>query len=157
MKPLAEALSTLEQAQILELERVGTLSLNVAGTEVALEREDVDIYSEDIPGWLVANEGTLTIALDITVTDELRLEGTARELINRIQNLRKQSGFEVSDRIRVLLPEDEELAKVLALYGSYIAREVQAVSIDQRMGFTPTLELDIDDRIIPIFIEQANN
>ena len=157
MKPLAEALSTLEQAQILELERAGTLSLNVAGTEVALEREDVDIYSEDIPGWLVANEGTLTIALDITVTDELRLEGTARELINRIQNLRKQSGFEVSDRIRVLLPEDEELAKVLALYGSYIAREVQAVSIDQRMGFTPTLELDIDDRIIPIFIEQANN
>ena len=157
MKPLAEALSTLEQAQILELERAGTLSLNVAGTEVVLEREDVDIYSEDIPGWLVANEGTLTIALDITVTDELRLEGTARELINRIQNLRKQSGFEVSDRIRVLLPEDEELAKVLALYGSYIAREVQAVSIDQRMGFTPTLELDIDDRIIPIFIEQANN
>jgi len=157
MKPLAEALSTLEQAQILELERAGTLSLNVAGTEVVLEREDVDIYSEDIPGWLVANEGTLTIALDITVTDELRLEGTARELINRIQNLRKQSGFEVSDRIRVLLPEDEELAKVLALYSSYIAREVQAVSIDQRMGFTPTLELDIDDRIIPIFIEQANN
>ena len=157
MKPLAEALTTLEQAQILELERAGTLSLNVAGTEVALEREDVDIYSEDIPGWLVANEGTLTIALDITVTDELRLEGTARELINRIQNLRKQSGFEVSDRIRVLLPEDEELAKVLALYGSYIAREVQAVSIDQRMGFTQTLELDIDDRIIPIFIEQANN
>ena len=157
MKPLAEALSTLEQAQILELERACTLSLNVAGIEVVLEREDVDIYSEDIPGWLVANEGTLTIALDITVTDELRLEGTARELINRIQNLRKQSGFEVSDRIRVLLPEDEELANVLALYGSYIAREVQAVSIDQRMGFTPTLELDIDDRIIPIFIEQANN
>jgi len=156
MKPLAEALTTLEQAQILELERAGTLSLSVAGTEVVLEREDVDIYSEDIPGWLVANEGTLTIALDITVTDELRLEGTARELINRIQNLRKQSGFEVSDRIRVLLPEDEELAKVLALYGSYIAREVQAVSIDQRTGFTPLLEMDLDDRLIPIYIEREN-
>jgi isoleucine--tRNA ligase len=116
----------------------------------------VDIYSEDIPGWLVANEGTLTIALDITVTDDLRLEGTARELINRIQNLRKQSGFEVSDRIRVLLPEDEELAKVLALYGSYIAREVQAVSIDQRAGFTPLLEMDLDDRLIPIYIEREN-
>jgi len=156
MKPLAEALTTLEQAQILELERAGTLSLIVAGTEVVLEREDVDIYSEDIPGWLVANEGTLTIALDITVTDDLRLEGTARELINRIQNLRKQSGFEVSDRIRVLLPEDEELAKVLALYGSYIAREVQAVSIDQRTGFTPLLEMDLDDRLIPIYIEREN-
>ena len=156
MKPLAEALTTLEQAQILELERAGTLSLSVTGTEVVLEREDVDIYSEDIPGWLVANEGTLTIALDITVTDELRLEGTARELINRIQNLRKQSGFEVSDRIRVLLPEDEELAKVLALYGSYIAREVQAVSIDQRTGFTPLLEMDLDDRLIPIYIEREN-
>ena len=156
MKPLAEALTTLEQAQILELECAGTLSLSVAGTEVVLEREDVDIYSEDIPGWLVANEGTLTIALDITVTDELRLEGTARELINRIQNLRKQSGFEVSDRIRVLLPEDEELAKVLALYGSYIAREVQAVSIDQRTGFTPLLEMDLDDRLIPIYIEREN-
>ena len=156
MKPLAEALTTLEQAQILELERAGTLSLSVAGIEVVLEREDVDIYSEDIPGWLVANEGTLTIALDITVTDELRLEGTARELINRIQNLRKQSGFEVSDRIRVLLPEDEELAKVLTLYGSYIAREVQAVSIDQRTGFTPLLEMDLDDRLIPIYIEREN-
>ena len=156
MKPLAEALTTLEQAQILELERVGTLSLSVVGTEVVLEREDVDIYSEDIPGWLVANEGTLTIALDITVTDELRLEGTARELINRIQNLRKQSGFEVSDRIRVLLPEDEELANVLTLYGSYIAREVQAVSIDQRTGFTPLLEMDLDDRLIPIYIEREN-
>ena len=156
MKPLAEALTALEQAQILELERTGKLALSVAGTEVLLEREDVDIYSEDIPGWLVANEGTLTIALDITVTEELRLEGTARELINRIQNLRKQSGYEVSDRIRVLLPEDEELARVLGRYGSYIAREVQAVSIDQRADFTPLLELDLDDRLIPIYIEREN-
>ena len=156
MKPLAEALTALEQAQILELERTGKLTLSVAGTEVLLEREDVDIYSEDIPGWLVANEGTLTIALDITVTEELRLEGTARELINRIQNLRKQSGYEVSDRIRVLLPEDEELARVLGRYGSYIAREVQAVSIDQRADFTPLLELDLDDRLIPIYIEREN-
>ena len=104
----------------------------------------------------MANEGTLTIALDIPVTEELRLEGTARELINRIQNLRKQSGYEVSDRIRVLLPEDEELARVLGRYGSYIAREVQAVSIDQRADFTPLLELDLDDRLIPIYIEREN-
>jgi isoleucine--tRNA ligase len=90
------------------------------------------------------------------VTDELRLEGTARELINRIQNLRKQSGFEVSDKVRILLPEDEELRRVLSVYSAYIAKEVQAVSIEEQTGFTPTLELDLDERMIPIYIEKAN-
>ena len=90
------------------------------------------------------------------MTDELRLEGTARELINRIQNLRKQSGFEVSDKVRILLPEDEELHRVLSVYSAYIAKEVQAVSIEEQTGFTPTLELDLDERMIPIYIEKVN-
>ena len=156
MKAIAAVVAEFTQDEIATIERTGQIDFTVEGTPVTILRDDVDIYSEDIPGWLVANEGTLTIALDITVTDELRLEGTARELINRIQNLRKQSGFEVSDKVRILLPEDEELHRVLSVYSAYIAKEVQAVSIEEQTGFTPTLELDLDERMIPIYIEKAN-
>ena len=117
-------------------------------------RDDVEIFSEDIPGWLVANEGTLTIALDITLTEELRQEGMARELVNRIQNLRKQSGFEVSDRI--LIEPQPALSAVLQTYGATIAKEVQAVSIEEQTGFTPTQQLEIDDQVFAVFIEKAN-
>ena len=156
MKAIAAVVAEFTQDEIATIERTGQIDLTVEGAPVTILRDDVDIYSEDIPGWLVANEGTLTIALDITVTDELRLEGTARELINRIQNLRKQSGFEVSDKVRILLPEDEELHRVLSVYSAYIAKEVQAVSIEEQTGFTPTLELDLDERMIPIYIEKVN-
>ena len=156
MKAIAAVVAEFTQDEIATIERTGQIDFTVEGAPVTILRDDVDIYSEDIPGWLVANEGTLTIALDITVTDELRLEGTARELINRIQNLRKQSGFEVSDKVRILLPEDEELHRVLSVYSAYIAKEVQAVSIEEQTGFTPTLELDLDERMIPIYIEKAN-
>ena len=119
-------------------------------------RDDVEIFSEDIPGWLVANEGTLTIALDITLTEELRQEGMARELVNRIQNLRKQSGFEVSDRIRILIEPQPALSAVLQTYGATIAKEVQAVSIEEQSGFTPTQQLEIDGQVFSVFIEKAN-
>ena len=156
MKAIAATVAELSQEQISTIERTGSLQLTIADTPVVIEREDVDIYSEDIPGWLVANEGTLTIALDITLTEELRLEGTARELINRIQNLRKQSGYEVSDRITIVLPEDDELTRVLAVYASYIAKEVQADSLSQSASLTPTAELELDDKQLPIAIQRAN-
>ena len=155
MKSIAAVVAELSQEQIATIERTGQIDLTVEGSPVTILRDDVEIYSEDIPGWLVANEGTLTIALDITITDELRLEGMARELVNRIQNLRKQSGFEVSDKVRLTLPEDEELHRVLTVYGSYIAKEVQAVSIEEKSAFTPTLELDLDERLVPVYIEKA--
>jgi len=157
MKAIAAVVAEFSQDEIATIERTGQIDFTVEGAPVTILRDDVDIYSEDIPGWLVANEGTLTIALDITVTDELRLEGTARELINRIQNLRKQSGFEVSDKVRILLPEDEELHRVLSVYSAYIAKEVQAVSIEEQTGFTPTLELDLDDLIPPSKKERPTN
>ena len=103
MKAIASAVADFSQEQILTIERDGELTFELEGQSVTILRDDVEIFSEDIPGWLVANEGTLTIALDITLTEELRQEGMARELVNRIQNLRKQSGFEVSDRIRILI------------------------------------------------------
>ena len=156
MKAIAATVAELSQEQISTIERTGSLQLTIADTPVVIEREDVDIYSEDIPGWLVANEGTLTIALDITLTEELRLEGTARELINRIQNLRKQSGYEVSDRITIVLPEDDELTRVLAVYASYIAKEVQADSLSQSASLNPTAELELDDKQLPIAIQRVN-
>ena len=156
MKAIAATVAELSQEQISTIERTGSLQLTIADTPVIIEREDVDIYSEDIPGWLVANEGTLTIALDITLTEELHLEGTARELINRIQNLRKQSGYEVSDRITIVLPEDDELTRVLAVYASYIAKEVQADSLSQSASLNPTAELELDDKQLPIAIQRVN-
>ena len=156
MKAIASAVADFSQEQILTIERDGELTFELEGQSVTILRDDVEIFSEDIPGWLVANEGTLTIALDITLTEELRQEGMARELVNRIQNLRKQSGFEVSDRIRILIEPQPVLSAVLQTYGATIAKEVQAVSIEEQSGFTPTQQLEIDDQVFSVFIEKAN-
>ena len=156
MKAIASAVADFSQEQVLTIERDGELTFELEGQSVTILRDDVEIFSEDIPGWLVANEGTLTIALDITLTEELRQEGMARELVNRIQNLRKQSGFEVSDRIRILIEPQPALSAVLQTYGATIAKEVQAVSIEEQTGFTPTQQLEIDDQVFAVFIEKAN-
>ena len=97
MKALAAAIQAMSQDEINAFEKAGTFTLTVEGQEAMIERADVEIISEDIPGWLVANEGRLTVALDITVTENLRKEGLARELVNRIQNLRKSSGYDITD------------------------------------------------------------
>lgn len=107
MKAVAAAVSALTQEQIAELEQ-GSVSISVDGATALIELEDVEIYSEDIPGWSVANAGTLTVALDLTITEELRLEGMAREIIRSIQQMRKDSGFEITDRIIVTLPDNDE-------------------------------------------------
>jgi isoleucyl-tRNA synthetase len=105
----------------------------------------VEIFSEDIPGWVVANEGVLTVALDITVTDELRLEGMARELVSKIQNIRKSSGFEISDRIVVRLTSHPRLDAAIAAHNAYIAGQVLADSIvvtDSVAGDAQEVEFD---------------
>ncbi len=96
---------------------------------MALEAADYEIHSEDMPGWLVASEGRLTIALDVTLTDDLRREGIARELINRIQNLRKESGFEVTDRIRVVIEQEPSVEEALASYGKYLCEQTLTESL----------------------------
>ena len=130
MKDVNLAVTSMSQAQIAELEKNGTLSLGLPnGENVVVELEDVEIFSEDIPGWTVANEGSLTVALDITVTDELRNEGVARELVKRIQNLRKESGFEITDRIDIQLEHNEHTDMAVEQFRDYISAQVLANSL----------------------------
>ena len=130
MKDVNLAVTSMSQAQIAELEKNGTLSLGLPnGENVVVELEDVEIFSEDIPGWTVANEGSLTVALDITVTDELRNEGVARELVKRIQNLRKESGFEITDRIDIQLEHNEHTDTAVEQFRDYISAQVLANSL----------------------------
>jgi isoleucyl-tRNA synthetase len=146
MKQIAALVATFDQQRIAEIETSEKLMLEVAGEQLEVTREDFEITSEDMPGWLVASEGKLTVALDITVTDELRREGVARELINRIQNLRKDSGLEVTDKIAVEVEALDELSESLAVFGEYVAQQVLAVEIkavaEPAGEFTATTDLD---------------
>ena len=128
MKAVASAVAEMGQEQIAMLEQ-GSVTLCVDGADVLIELEDVEIYSEDIPGWSVANAGTLTVALDLTITDELRLEGMAREIIRSIQQLRKDSGFEITDRIIVTLPDNEDTRACLETNYDYVASQVLATEV----------------------------
>ena len=146
MKQIAALVATFDQQRIAEIETSEKIMLEVAGEQLEVTREDFEITSEDMPGWLVASEGKLTVALDITVTDELRREGVARELINRIQNLRKDSGLEVADKISVEVEALDELSDSLAIFGDYVAQQVLAVEIkvvaEPAGEFVATTDLD---------------
>ena len=146
MKQIAALVATFDQQRIAEIETSEKLMLEVAGEQLEVTREDFEITSEDMPGWLVASEGKLTVALDITVTDELRREGVARELINRIQNLRKDSGLEVTDKISVEVEALPELTESLEIFGEYVAQQVLAVEIkavaEPSGEFAATTDLD---------------
>ena len=139
MKEIASALNAFSQEEIALVEKAmetGSYTLSLDGGEVLLEREDVTITSQDMPGWLIAIEGPLTIALDVTITDALLREGTARELINRIQNLRKDTGLEVTDKIRLVIEERKDVADALQDFRQFIASQVLATDIS--MAATPT-------------------
>ncbi len=129
MKGVAAAMDALSQEQIALLEQQGTLTVEVEGQQLTVEAADMEIISEDIPGWLVGNDGNLTVALDITQTDELRAEGMARELVNRIQNMRKSSGLIITDHINVSIEPNDAVTKAVDAFGDYIARQVLADSI----------------------------
>ncbi|MEG1563321.1 MAG: isoleucine--tRNA ligase [Bacteroides sp.] len=127
MKAVAAAVAALPQEAIAELEKNGRYTLNLDGAEAVVETADVEIISEDIPGWLVANEGKLTVALEVVVTEELRREGIARELVNRIQNIRKSSGFEITDKITISLSKNPLTDDAVNEYNSYICNQVLGV------------------------------
>ena len=129
MKQVAAAVTAMTQEQIAELETAGRLTLDLNGTPAEIEAGEVEIYSEDIPGWVVANEGVLTVALDVTITDELRREGIARELVSKIQNIRKSSGFEITDRIAVTISSDENSDAAIEEHKAYICNQVLADSL----------------------------
>ena len=156
MKALAARIASMSQAEISQFEKDGTFTVDLDGQQAVVELADVEIISEDIPGWLVANEGNLTVALDITVTDELRLEGIARELVNRIQNVRKSKNFDITDKITVTIAPDERTDEAVKAYGDYIARQVLATSITVAPvdGDTVT-PLDMDGWMLPVIVEKA--
>ena len=130
MKGIAAVMSALEQDQIELLEKQGWLNVDVEGQSVTVESADVDIISEDIPGWLVSNEGNLTVALEVELNDDLRNEGMARELINRVQNMRKEAGFEITDRICVYVSHNDAMEKAIDNYSDYIKGQVLADNIE---------------------------
>ena len=138
MKAVAAAVTDMTQEQIAELETNGKVQLG----SYEILAEDVEVISEDIPGWLVGNDGNLTIALDITLTDELRAEGMARTLVNRIQNIRKKSGLEITDRIRVQIEPNEAVTKAVEAFGDYIARQVLADGITLEANDGQAVEFD---------------
>jgi isoleucyl-tRNA synthetase len=155
MKAVAAAVAGMSQEAILELELKGAYTFDLDGTPATVEATDVEIFSEDIPGWLVANEGKLTVALEVTVTEELRKEGVARELVNRIQNIRKSSGLEITDKIRITLSKDEHINEAVAQYSSYICNQVLAVQLDLVDAVPEGIELDMDDYKLTVSVTKA--
>ena len=152
MKAIAAATAAFDQDQIASLENNGQTELDIDGQKVTIEAADVEIISEDIPGWLVTNEGNLTVALEVELTDELRNEGVARELINRIQNLRKESGLEITDHISVVITRLEAIEKSMGDFADYVEEQVLADSIE--LGDNDGVELDIDEMKLNIKIEK---
>ena len=153
MKAIAAAVAEMSQDAIFELEKNGQYTFHLESGDATVEATDVEIFSEDIPGWLVANEGKLTVALEVTVTDELKREGIARELVNRIQNIRKSCGFEITDRIRILLSKNSQTDDAVKEYNNYICNQVLANSLELVDNVESGTELNFDD--FTLFIKVA--
>lgn len=155
MKAVSAVVAEMSQAQIAELETAGRIELSVEEAPVVIEREDVEIVTDEIPGWTVANEGVLTVALDLTITDALKCEGLAREIVKRIQTYRKESGFEITDRINIIFQTDAELEAAVTAYGDYINGQVLAESFI----FAPAVDqpevLEILDKKVEVSITKA--
>ena len=145
MKAVAAAVSEMSQEAIAELEKNGKYTFQLDGGEAVVEATDVEIFSEDIPGWLVANEGKLTVALEVTVTEELKREGIVRELVNRIQNIRKSSGFEITDKINIVLSKNPDTDGAVNEYNTYICNQVLANSLTLADEVADGTELNFDD------------
>jgi isoleucyl-tRNA synthetase len=154
MKDISKAISELTRQEIADFESRGSHKLVIDGNEVNLTTADVEIISEDIPGWQVANDGRLTVALDITVTDELRYEGIAREFVNRIQNIRKESGFDVTDKITVLIGDHDLVREAVKRHSAYIGSQTLATKVAVVNNFTDgnVREVEIDDVIVKISV-----
>ncbi|MGV3642514.1 MAG: DUF5915 domain-containing protein, partial [Adhaeribacter sp.] len=154
LKEVAAFIQTMGQEDIARLEREGAFAFNLNGEQVTLTPEDVDILSEDIPGWLVASEGKLTVALDITLTEALKQEGIARDLVNRIQNLRKDTGLEVQDKIRLSFQNNHpEVNEAILSFEQYIREETQATQIQMAEVIAGGTTLEIDEFILEARLE----
>ncbi|MEP3837215.1 MAG: isoleucine--tRNA ligase [Algibacter sp.] len=154
MKAVAQLVNNFTQVDIKNIEQNGILNVEINGKSITLERTDVEITSQDIEGWLVANEGALTVALDVTISEDLRQEGIARELINRIQNLRKDSGFEVTDKIDVMLQKDEHIIKAIHANLTYIKTETLTNNLEFTDKLKDGIEIAFDDVSTKLFIQK---
>jgi len=155
LKAVGARIQTLTNDELSQLEKQGELAVEVEGEPLTLHLDEVEIRTQDLPGWLVATDGPLTVALDVTLTDELRQEGLARELVNRLQNLRKDSGLEVQDRIQVTLADSApaELRAAVAAFGDYIREEVQALRLDFVPEVAGGAVLEFDDFSVPAKVD----
>jgi len=155
MKEIAASMNLFGSPEIIEIERFGTYKLTLPTGEVMLSIEDVEIVTEDMPGWLVSNEGKLTVALDITVTDALLREGIARELVNRIQNIRKSNGFEITDKINIEIESNENINAAVLEFKEYIATQTLALDIKIVEKAANPSELDFEEYIVNISITKV--
>jgi len=155
MQAVAEKIKLWDNTEIKQLEKDGQYLITDLHPVAAILIDEVEIYTEDVPGWLVASENGLTVALDITVTDELRLEGIARDFVNRVQNLRKDSGFEVTDKIKITLQNNDELlASAVTANREYICQEVQALDLSLVGDLNGSAsEIEMDEFLLKVKIE----
>ncbi|GAC1443953.1 MAG: hypothetical protein NVSMB63_13070 [Sediminibacterium sp.] len=154
MKAAGAAISNFSQHDIAAIEKEGQFTLHLNGESITVSLPEVDIAAEDIPGWSVANKGSLTVALDITLSDELKQEGDAREFVNRIQNIRKESGFELTDRIFVNVLESASLKPSIVKYNDYICREILADVIHWVPEIQDGTEIDVNDILLKVAVNK---
>ena len=155
MKEIAQAMNSFGSHEIGEIERNGQYILTLPTGKVELTAEDVEIITEDMPGWLVANEGKLTVALDITITDALLREGIARELVNRIQNIRKSNGYEIVDKISIEIEGRDEINDAVNEYAGYIASQTLANSVDLVQNLANATELEFDEYVVKVSVKKV--
>ncbi len=156
MKDISNAIAAFTPQDIVAFENDGSKHVSINGQELVLTMDDVEIISEDIPGWQVANDGKLTVALDVTVSDELRYEGIAREFVNRIQNIRKEAGFDVTDKITVLIEDNDFVKEAVKRHSSYIGSQTLATSVKLTDSFPEdnVKEVEVDDVVVKVMVRK---
>ena len=154
MKAVTAALGNFTQEQITQLEKEGSYNLTIEGEPVILQLAETEISSEDIPGWTVAGKGALTVALDISITPELEAEGHAREFVNRIQKIRKDNGFELTDRIVVKVAASNGIKKSLAQFNDYICAEILADKLEIVPEIHDGTEIEVNDKFLKVIISK---
>jgi isoleucyl-tRNA synthetase len=156
MKEISSSIAALTPPEIVAFENTGSHAVTINGQQIVLTTEDVEIISEDIPGWQVANDGKLTVALDITVSDDLRYEGIAREFVNRIQNIRKENGYDVTDKITVLIEDHEFVREAVRRHASYIASQTLATAVNLTNDFKgeDVRDVEIDEVAVKVVVRK---
>jgi isoleucyl-tRNA synthetase len=156
MKQAAAIITAFDQDQIRAVEFTGAITIQLEGEAVEIYRDEVDIQSEDVPGWMVANKNNLTVALDITISEELEQEGNARELVNRIQKIRKDNGYALTDRIVVQLTKQESLQNSFTKYNAYICAEILADRLELVEEISEGIDIDVNEIPLKVSVEKLN-